>query len=69
MAGLRFRPPRSLHPKPCYTTLGKAPQARRPIPPSGLASAIVTQWLAKSVYEAAVTPLTCGVMNLRELND
>jgi uncharacterized integral membrane protein (TIGR00697 family) len=28
------------------------------IPLSGLASAIVTQWLAKSTYEAAVTPLT-----------
>ena len=33
------------------------------IPPSGLGSAIVTQWLAKSVYEAAVTPLTYGVVN------
>jgi len=33
------------------------------IPPSGLASAILTQWLAKSVYEAAVTPLTYGVVN------
>lgn len=28
------------------------------IPMAGLASVIVTQWLAKSVYEAAVTPLT-----------
>jgi queuosine precursor transporter len=28
------------------------------IPATGLVSAIVTQWLAKSVYEAAVTPLT-----------
>jgi hypothetical protein len=28
------------------------------IPISGLASVIVTQWLAKSAYEAAVTPLT-----------
>jgi queuosine precursor transporter len=28
------------------------------IPAAGLVSAIVTQWLAKSVYEAAVTPLT-----------
>jgi hypothetical protein len=28
----------------------------------GLALAIVTQWLAKSVYEAAVTPLTYGVV-------
>jgi uncharacterized integral membrane protein (TIGR00697 family) len=33
------------------------------IPLSGLASAVVTQWLAKSVYEAAVTPLTYGVVN------
>jgi len=33
------------------------------IPPAALASAIVTQWLAKSVYEAAVTPLTYGVVN------
>jgi len=33
------------------------------IPIGGLASAIVTQWLAKSVYEAAVTPLTYGVVN------
>ena len=33
------------------------------IPPSGLASAIVTQWLAKSLYEAAVTPLTYALVN------
>jgi uncharacterized integral membrane protein (TIGR00697 family) len=33
------------------------------IPLSGLASTIVTQWLAKSVYEAAVTPLTYRVVN------
>jgi uncharacterized integral membrane protein (TIGR00697 family) len=33
------------------------------IPISSLGSAIVTQWLAKSVYEAAVTPLTYGVVN------
>lgn len=33
------------------------------IPLAGLASAIVTQWLAKSVYEAVVTPLTYGVVN------
>jgi uncharacterized integral membrane protein (TIGR00697 family) len=33
------------------------------IPSSELASAIVTQWLAKSAYEAAVTPLTYGVVN------
>jgi uncharacterized integral membrane protein (TIGR00697 family) len=28
------------------------------IPTTGLASAIITQWLAKSIYEAVVTPLT-----------
>ena len=33
------------------------------IPLAGLASAIVTQWLAKSVYEAVVTPLTYRVVN------
>jgi uncharacterized integral membrane protein (TIGR00697 family) len=33
------------------------------IPLAGLASAIVTQWLAKSFYEAAVTPLTYKVVN------
>ncbi|MBW1887049.1 MAG: queuosine precursor transporter [Deltaproteobacteria bacterium] len=33
------------------------------IPLSGLILAIVTQWLAKSVYEAAVTPLTYVVVN------
>jgi len=33
------------------------------IPLAGLASAIVTQWLAKSIYEATVTPLTYGVVN------
>lgn len=33
------------------------------IPLAGLASTIVTQWLAKSVYEAAVTPLTYRVVN------
>ncbi len=32
------------------------------IPMEGLASAIITQWLAKSVYEAAVTPLTYVVV-------
>ncbi len=32
------------------------------IPTKGLASAIVTQWLTKSVYEAAVTPLTYAVV-------
>lgn len=33
------------------------------IPLSGLISAILAQWLAKSVYEAAVTPLTYKVVN------
>jgi uncharacterized integral membrane protein (TIGR00697 family) len=33
------------------------------IPVAGLASAIVTQWLVKSAYEAAVTPLTYAVVN------
>jgi uncharacterized integral membrane protein (TIGR00697 family) len=33
------------------------------IPASGLVSAVVTQWLAKSAYEAAATPLTYGVVN------
>ena len=33
------------------------------IPGKGLAAAIVTQWLAKSTYEAAVTPLTYLVVN------
>jgi uncharacterized integral membrane protein (TIGR00697 family) len=33
------------------------------IPLAGLASAIVTQWLAKSVYEAAATPVTYWVVN------
>jgi hypothetical protein len=33
------------------------------IPLTALALAVVTQWLAKSVYEAAVTPLTYGVVN------
>jgi queuosine precursor transporter len=33
------------------------------IPLSGLASAIVAQWLAKSIYETAVTPLTYVVVN------
>lgn len=34
------------------------------IPWTGLASAIVTQWLAKSIYETAATPLTYAVVNL-----
>ena len=33
------------------------------IPLSGLILAIVTQWLAKSIYEAVVTPLTYVVVN------
>ena len=33
------------------------------IPLSGLIIAIVTQWLAKSIYEALVTPLTYVVVN------
>ena len=33
------------------------------IPGKGLAIAVVTQWLAKSIYEAAVTPLTYVVVN------
>jgi len=33
------------------------------IPLSGLVSAIVTQWLAKTLYETVVTPLTYAVVN------
>lgn len=33
------------------------------IPLGGLASAVVTQWLAKSLYEAAATPLTYWAVN------
>jgi queuosine precursor transporter len=33
------------------------------IPRKGLLIAIITQWLAKSVYEALVTPLTYAVVN------
>jgi len=33
------------------------------IPLAALLSAIITQWLAKSVYEAAVTPITYKVVN------
>lgn len=33
------------------------------IPAAGLASAVVTQWLAKSAYEAAATPLTYLAVN------
>ena len=33
------------------------------IPTAGLVSAVATQWLAKSVYEALVTPVTYWVVN------
>lgn len=33
------------------------------IPPVALVAAIITQWLAKSIYEAAVTPLTYMAVN------
>lgn len=33
------------------------------IPVNALISAILTQWLAKSIYEAAVTPLTYALVN------
>lgn len=33
------------------------------IPPAALAVAVITQWLAKSAYEAAATPLTYAVVN------
>ena len=33
------------------------------IPLTALTSAILTQWLAKSIYEAAVTPLTYKAVN------
>jgi len=33
------------------------------IPLAGLASAIVTQWLAKTLYETVVTPLTYGIVS------
>jgi hypothetical protein len=33
------------------------------IPPEALVATIVTQWLAKSAYEAVATPLTYGVVN------
>ncbi|MBW1806090.1 MAG: VUT family protein, partial [Deltaproteobacteria bacterium] len=33
------------------------------IPVSGLITAIVTQWIVKSLYEAIVTPLTYVVVN------
>jgi hypothetical protein len=33
------------------------------IPITGLVSAVITQWLAKSAYEAAVTPLTYAAVN------
>ena len=33
------------------------------IPVGGLTSAIVTQWLTKSVYKAVATPLTYSIVN------
>jgi uncharacterized integral membrane protein (TIGR00697 family) len=33
------------------------------IPGAGMATAVVTQWLVKSVYEAMATPMTYGVVN------
>lgn len=33
------------------------------IPAAGMASAVVTQWLVKSAYEALMTPLTYAVVN------
>ena len=39
------------------------------IPLIALVSAITTQWLAKSIYEAAVTPLTYAVVNFLKRKD
>ncbi|MGH2544442.1 MAG: queuosine precursor transporter, partial [Ardenticatenaceae bacterium] len=39
------------------------------IPVAGLVSAIVTQWLVKSVYETAATPLTYLVVNYLKRSD
>lgn len=39
------------------------------IPTAGLLSAIVTQWLFKSVYEAAATPLTYIVVNFLKIKE
>ncbi len=39
------------------------------IPLSGLVAAIITQWLVKSAYEAAATPLTYGVVNFLKRTD
>lgn len=33
------------------------------IPPQALALAIITQWMVKSVYEAAATPMTYAIVN------
>ncbi|AOY56785.1 queuosine precursor transporter [Desulfococcus multivorans] len=33
------------------------------IPPSGIITAVATQWLVKSVYEALMTPFTYGIVN------
>ncbi len=39
------------------------------IPGEALAAAILTQWLAKSAYEAAATPLTYGVVGFLKRKD
>ena len=39
------------------------------IPLGALVSAIITQWLAKSIYEAAVTPLTYKVVRFLKLRE
>jgi uncharacterized integral membrane protein (TIGR00697 family) len=39
------------------------------IPTEGLVSAIVTQWLFKSVYEALATPLTYSVVNFLKIRE
>ena len=39
------------------------------LPPTALALAITTQWLAKSAYEAAVTPVTYIVVNFLKQRD
>ncbi len=39
------------------------------IPAAGMASAIITQWLFKSVYEALATPLTYRVINFLKVKE
>jgi hypothetical protein len=39
------------------------------IPPTALASAIITQWLIKSVYEALATPLTYGTVRFLKVRE